>query len=144
MRQIPLKSSKSPEYRAWDNMIQRCYNPNYIRSSNYMDRGITVYDGWRHNFNEFYEYIGDRPTPKHSLDRINNDGDYEPGNVQWATVYEQNHNKRNNKHSWPPYILRIQNKNRYTWIARRYVNKRLLHIGTFNTIEEAINSQKST
>lgn len=52
---------------------------------------------WRENFMEFFEHIGPRPTPYHSIDRIDNDGDYEPGNVRWATMLEQARNKHNNR-----------------------------------------------
>jgi hypothetical protein len=90
------KGRKTPEYGAWRNMKDRCLNP---RSSNYPDwgdRGITVYPHWIDDFSAFLDYIGPRPSPKHTLDRINNDGNYEPGNVRWATKTQQSRNQRSN------------------------------------------------
>ena len=60
----------------------------------YYERGICVLPQWANDFDAFYEYIGPQPSPKHSLDRINNDGNYEPGNVRWATASEQGTNRR--------------------------------------------------
>ena len=92
-------ASGDPEYRTWYGMIQRCTNPKVNNYKNYGGRGIKVCDEWRNSFQAFYDYIGPRPEPKHlySIDRINNDGDYEPGNVRWATAKEQANNKRNKK-----------------------------------------------
>ena len=67
--------SKTPEYYAWNGMKRRCFNPNHKAYSNYGDRGITVCDRWL-NFENFFADMGLKPTPKHSLDRIDNDSDY--------------------------------------------------------------------
>lgn len=85
---------KAPEYNSWDAMIQRCCNPNTKRYHYYGGRGITVCERWRNSFENFYADMGPKPTPKHSIDRINNDGNYEPGNCRWATQSEQNFNTR--------------------------------------------------
>lgn len=83
------------EYRAWVNMITRCYNPNATRYKNWGGRGITVCDEWRNDYSAFLAAVGRRPSPKHSLDRHPNpDGNYEPGNVRWATSEEQSRNQR--------------------------------------------------
>lgn len=84
---------KTPEYEAWQGMIQRCENPNDTGYKNYGGRGITVSEEF-HDFQIWYEYIGPRPSPEYSQDRINNDGNYERGNIQWATGTEQQNNKR--------------------------------------------------
>ncbi len=87
----------SAEYRSWLNMKSRCFdvtNHNYAR---YGGRGITVCDAWRADFLSFLSHIGRRPSPRHTVDRINNDGNYEPGNVRWATPKEQGRNKHNNR-----------------------------------------------
>jgi hypothetical protein len=82
------------EYRAWAGMIQRCTNPKNARWADWGGRGISVCDRW-HSFENFYADMGPRPSPDHSLDRYpNNDGNYEPGNVRWATRTEQQLNKR--------------------------------------------------
>jgi len=79
----------TPEYRAWKAMKNRCYNSNLESWHRYGGRGIKVYGPWLTDFEAFFEHIGPRPSPKHSVDRIDNDGDYAPGNVRWATNKEQ-------------------------------------------------------
>lgn len=69
----------------WKGMIYRCYNPSIRVFYRYGGRGISVCDEWRGSFTAFAQYVGERPGPKYQLDRINNDGNYEPGNVRWAT-----------------------------------------------------------
>jgi hypothetical protein len=76
-------------------MRERCFNPHSTKYPDYGGRGITVCDAWRHSFEAFLHDMGPRPTG-HSLDRIDNDGNYEPGNVRWARSREQGANKRNN------------------------------------------------
>lgn len=82
------------EYQAWRNMISRCEQPSSHGFANYGGRGIVVCSEWRHDFAAFYAHIGPRPSPRHSVDRIDNEGDYEPGNVRWATRVVQNNNQR--------------------------------------------------
>lgn len=74
-------------------MIQRCINPKVPSYRHYGGRGIKVCDRWM-VFDNFYKDIGPRPSPKHSLDRINNNGNYEPGNCRWATARQQWLNSR--------------------------------------------------
>lgn len=90
------RMARSPEYEAWNSMIQRCTNPNAQAFQQYGGRGIKVFDLWR-TFENFLADMGPRPSPKHSIDRINNDGNYEPGNCRWATRKEQQRNMRNNR-----------------------------------------------
>lgn len=89
------KGNQSAEYTAWCNMIARCYNPKHEYFYNYGGRGITVCDEWRQSFSAFFSHVGKRPSAGHSLDRYpNNDGNYEPGNVRWATRKQQSQNRR--------------------------------------------------
>jgi hypothetical protein len=88
----------SPEYIAWRHMFERCSSV-YPRSGDYGERGISVCDEWSGpgGFEVFLEHVGRRPSSKHSLDRIDNDKGYEPGNVRWATRREQQRNMRSNR-----------------------------------------------
>lgn len=83
-----------PLNATWHSMIRRCHDPEHPSYFDYGARGITVCDRWRESFVRFVVDMGPKPTPTHSLDRINNDGDYEPGNVRWATRAEQRANQR--------------------------------------------------
>lgn len=83
----------TPENNSWRAMRQRCLNPNAIQYKYYGGRGITICKRWD-NFASFLEDMGRKPTPRHSLDRIDNDGPYSPDNCQWSTHSEQVGNRR--------------------------------------------------
>jgi hypothetical protein len=97
---------QTPEFKAWQGMLRRCYNSNDLKFEYWGGRGISVCDRWRfgendqHPFECFLADVGPRPPGKirirsrFSIDRIDNEGDYEPGNVRWATSIEQRHNRR--------------------------------------------------
>ena len=130
----------TPEYNAWRAMIKRCTNPRSQKWHVYGGRGITVCEEWRHNSKAFLEYMGPRPSPKHSLDRYpNNDGNYEPGNVRWATQREQTRNTRRTTF----YELNGERKSLSDWLDIYRINP-----GTFRsrlktgwTLEDAISIQ---
>lgn len=87
----------SPERAAWKNMKTRCSNPNYKEYHRYGGRGIKVCDRWAGSFSSFMKDMGPKPTPDHTLDRKENDGNYEPGNCRWATRREQSLNQSRNR-----------------------------------------------
>lgn len=89
-------TQKTKVYRAWRSMNNRCYNKNTNRYELYGGRGIVVCDRWRNSFKNFLEDMGEPPSDKHSLDRINTNGDYGPSNCKWSDIYEQANNKRRN------------------------------------------------
>jgi hypothetical protein len=85
---------RSSEYHIWSSMIQRCHNKNNDNYPDYGEFGVVVCERWRESFSNFYEDVGPRPSPGHSIDRYpNSNGNYEPGNVRWATAKEQLRNR---------------------------------------------------
>lgn len=92
------RACKTPEYLAWTMMIKRCTNEKCDAYPNYGGRGIRVSLDWsgRGGFEAFLAHVGPRPSPRHSVDRIDVNRDYEPGNVRWSTPEVQQRNRRNN------------------------------------------------
>jgi hypothetical protein len=156
-------------YQVWGMMKDRCFNPNNPRYSDYGGRGITVCESWRHSFQSFYDDVGPRPSDTHSIERINNNGNYEPGNVRWATKEEQNFNRRNThlvtiggvtrsigqwakavglhrsvignrvKHGWPAELLLAPLRTKYRQMGRP--KRRLDSIITEKEIDRFIESE---
>lgn len=94
---------RAPEYVSWRNMLKRCLNPKDDAYDNYGGRGITVCERWRSSYEAFLKDVGRRPDPRpyrYTLDRKEVNGNYEPGNVRWATPAEQNENKRTVSADW--------------------------------------------
>lgn len=129
---------QTPEYRAWVCMKSRCKYVNNLMYSSWAGRGITVCDRWANSFENFFEDMGEKPSPKHSLDRINNDGNYEPSNCRWATSKEQAANKRYNpktKLSQNGIIIMFRELS-YLLTAKRADGSPLLNQEEINSIRE--------
>lgn len=94
MHKVTHGCTKTKEYRIWRGIKQRCLGKDTNHTKNYRDRGIKMCDRWAHSFENFIADMGRAPTPKHSIDRRNNDGNYEPSNCRWATDEVQHSNKR--------------------------------------------------
>lgn len=98
------RKAASPELKIYQGMLRRCSKPNHHRYHYYGGRGIRVCDRWLNGnacmggFECFLEDMGPRPSRKHSIERENNEGDYDPGNCHWATIKEQANNKRDNRY----------------------------------------------
>lgn len=88
------RMSKTRIYGSWQKLISRCEYEDDRNYKNYGGRWISVCKRWRNSFENFLKDIGPRPSRRHSLDRINNDGNYEPSNVRWATQLQQSRNRR--------------------------------------------------
>ena len=88
---------QSSEYTSWRNMRQRCHSPNADGYDRYGGRGIRVCDRWRDSFKTFLSDMGKKPTPRHTIGRIDRDGNYDPGNSRWESAKQQGRNRGNNR-----------------------------------------------
>ena len=87
----------TPEYNIWQGINQRCSNPSARDFHRYGGRGITVCDRWQKSFSDFFADMGPRPSPDHTIDRIDNDKGYSPENCRWTTWKVQHRNRRDNR-----------------------------------------------
>ncbi len=91
------RTGASITYRSWQSMIQRCENPSHTEYMNYGGRGITICTRWRESFDSFLDDMGSRPNNRFEIERINNDGNYDPSNCRWASRQDQCRNMRSNR-----------------------------------------------
>lgn len=84
---------RTPEYKSWEGAKNRCFNPNGQAADRYINRGITMCEEWSRDFLAFYRDMGPKPTPAHSLERVDNNLGYAPSNCRWATAQEQQSNR---------------------------------------------------
>lgn len=88
----------TPEHGVWEGIKRRCLMPNEPAYRHYGGRGIKMDERWQKDFGAFLADVGCRPSPKHTIERLNVNGNYERGNVAWVTMKAQSRNKRNNRH----------------------------------------------
>lgn len=146
MANVPIKKlenhglTESPEYRSWDHAVQRTTNPQNDSYSQYGARGITICKEWLESFTQFYEDMGPRPAGT-SLDRINNDGNYEPSNCRWATRLQQitNQRIRSNNTTGHKGIVALKSGK---WTAQIGHKNKVYNLGTFKTIDDALKARK--
>lgn len=134
---VPGQSpAHQPEHGCWRAMLNRCSNPKHSSYRNYGARGIRVCERWL-NFENFYSDMGPRPSPTHSIDRINSLGNYEPGNCRWATKHEQNLNTS------VVHLIEFQGRTNslFGWSQEIGLHPKSLHCRLFKygwTVEEAL------
>jgi hypothetical protein len=132
---------KTPTYSSWDGMKQRCLNPNNVRFKDYGGRGIKVCKSWL-SFDNFFEDMGIRPKNL-TIERINNNGNYEPGNCEWTTYTEQARNQRMRKTNTSGTTGVCFHRLGSNWTASITVGGKQIHLGSFKLKAEAITARKA-
>lgn len=136
---------REPLYTTYQGMISRCYSKNNVAYHRYGGRGIGVCREWKGHFQRFKADMGSKPSPLHSLDRIDNDKGYSPDNCRWATQTEQHMNRgifsRNT--SGVQGVSRSPKSAKLPWRAYVTKNKKQIHLGYFKTFQEAVMARKN-
>lgn len=132
----------TPEWLAWKNMRQRCLNKNHSQYGDYGGRGIIICDRWD-SFVNFYTDMGVKPSRSHSIDRIDNDGDYEPSNCRWTTKTVQVINRRPAKNNSSGIVGVSFYKSKAKWQAAIKVDGTSMHLGYFEDVDDAKNARKN-
>jgi hypothetical protein len=114
------------EWRAWDSMLARCYCAGHTNFARYGGKGVAVCERWRHDFATFLSDMGPKPSPQHTLDRIDGTLGYEPSNCRWATRKEQQNNIRTNRRiTWNGRTLTLQQWSDETTLPPSAISRRL-------------------
>ena len=127
----------------WNKMTQRCHNPVSPNYQRYGGRGITICDEWRNDFQAFHDWaVTHGYSDNLTIDRIDNDGNYEPSNCRWATVAEQNRNKGHQANNTSGITGVRFNVTRQKWTAHIGHKGKLISLGCYATIEQAAEARK--
>lgn len=130
---------KTPEYAAWRDMRYRCNNKNHAAYGNYGGRGISVCSRWNDSFEAFLEDMGDRPSSAHSLERVDNQGNYSPENCEWADCESQNRNRRNvRRFEFKGRLLTLPEICEDTGLSYHFLHRRIVRLGW--PVELAVNA----
>ncbi len=126
---------RAPEYQVWGNMKRRCSDPKAAQYAYYGGRGIKVCERWQ-SFENFFADMGPRPSPRHQIDRTDNDGNYEPGNCRWVTCKEN----QNNRHTTRWLQLGEERMTTTDWSARTGIKADtiLVRLARGWTVEKAL------
>lgn len=139
---IQFELTLHPLYKTWAGMKYRCYNKNSIAYINYGGRGITVCESWKNSSRQFILDMGPKPTPRHTLDRIDNDKCYSPDNCRWATRTEQQHNMRIYKTNKSGVAGVSWHKASGKWTAQIKIDGKRIYLGVFDNIPAAAEARK--
>lgn len=132
-----LNGTKSKTYRNWQLMIYRCDNPKNKDYQYYGARGIKVCSSW-YDFQNFLNDMGEAPSQKHNIHRINNDGNYEKENCRWTTLHFHIRNTRKRIDNTSGYVGVVYNKATKKWYSSVTINKKKVRLGTYENKKDAL------
>lgn len=140
-------NGRTPEYISWSAAYGRCYNESDYSYENYGGRGIVMSERWKESYDNFLKDMGRRPSPKHSLDRIDVNGNYEPNNCRWADKVTQSRNQRTGKANTSGFRGVDQPSRQYAdgrprWRARISTDNGRVELGVFKSLAEAAQARK--